>query len=111
VAAPGHELEALVRDELRAPVQELVRRLVPELVAEALNGSVAASARTSTPPATPQTKICRTCGQEKPIGAYDRHRGTCRQCRQRQARDREQRTSAAPTSDDVPRPGGTAQAE
>jgi hypothetical protein len=27
-------LEALVRDELRAPIQEIVRRLVHELVAE-----------------------------------------------------------------------------
>ena len=39
VAAPEQTLEALVRDELRGPVFELVRRLVPALVAEALNGS------------------------------------------------------------------------
>ena len=35
----GQPLEALVRDELRGPVSDLVRRLVPELVGEALNGS------------------------------------------------------------------------
>jgi hypothetical protein len=29
VAAPPQILEALVRDELRGPVQEIVRRLVP----------------------------------------------------------------------------------
>jgi hypothetical protein len=39
VAAPEQTLEALVRDELRGPVSELVRRLVPSLGAEALNGS------------------------------------------------------------------------
>jgi hypothetical protein len=39
VAAPPQTLEALVRDEWRGPVQEIVRRLVPELVAEALNGA------------------------------------------------------------------------
>jgi hypothetical protein len=34
VAAPEASLEALVRDELRGPVAELVRRLIPELLAE-----------------------------------------------------------------------------
>jgi hypothetical protein len=41
VAVPPASLEALVRDELRGPVTELVRKLVPQLVAEALNGSTA----------------------------------------------------------------------
>jgi hypothetical protein len=31
VAAPGQTLEALVKDEQRGPVSELVRRLIPEL--------------------------------------------------------------------------------
>jgi hypothetical protein len=40
VAAPaGQPLEALVRDELRGPVSELVRQIVVELVHEQLNGS------------------------------------------------------------------------
>jgi hypothetical protein len=40
VAAPaGQPLEALVRDELRGPVSELVRQVVVELVREQLNGS------------------------------------------------------------------------
>jgi hypothetical protein len=39
VAAPEQTLEALVRDELRGPVSELVRRVVVELVHEQLNGS------------------------------------------------------------------------
>jgi hypothetical protein len=44
VAAPPQTLEALVRDELRGPVRDLVRRLVPELVAEALNGTAESDA-------------------------------------------------------------------
>jgi hypothetical protein len=40
-----HELEELVREELRPAVAELVRRLVPELVAEALNGHAGPAAR------------------------------------------------------------------
>jgi hypothetical protein len=38
VAAPEQTLEALVRDELRGPVSELVRQVVVELVREELNG-------------------------------------------------------------------------
>jgi Methyltransferase domain len=45
VAAPAESLEALVRDELRQPVVELVRRLMPELVAEELNGVAGATAQ------------------------------------------------------------------
>jgi len=37
VAAPEQTLEALVRDELRGPVSELVRQVVVELVREELN--------------------------------------------------------------------------
>jgi hypothetical protein len=36
--AAKQTLGALVRDELRGPIAELVRWLVPELVAEQLNG-------------------------------------------------------------------------
>jgi hypothetical protein len=39
VATPPETLEALVRDELRGPVSELVRQVVVELVHEQLNGS------------------------------------------------------------------------
>jgi hypothetical protein len=38
VAAPAPTLEALVRDELRGPVSDLVRQVVVELVREQLNG-------------------------------------------------------------------------
>jgi hypothetical protein len=45
VAAPaGQPLEALVKDELRGPVTELVRRVVVELVREQLNGDLQAAA-------------------------------------------------------------------
>jgi hypothetical protein len=64
VAAPEQTLEALVRDELRGPVQELVRRLAVELVHEQLNGAapVVTEALQSTNGATPSTKVCRTPG-------------------------------------------------
>jgi hypothetical protein len=39
VAAPPETLKALVRDELRGPVSELVRQVVVELVREQLNGA------------------------------------------------------------------------
>ena len=39
VPAPAKQLEQMIRDELRGPIEEIVRRLVPELVAEALNGA------------------------------------------------------------------------
>jgi hypothetical protein len=39
VAAPEQTLEALVKDELREPVAELVRQVGRELVAEQLNGA------------------------------------------------------------------------
>ena len=38
VAAPEQTLKALVKDELRGPVSELVRQVVVELVHEQLNG-------------------------------------------------------------------------
>jgi hypothetical protein len=41
----GATLEALVKDELRGPVSELVRRLAVELVHEQLNGALAVDER------------------------------------------------------------------
>jgi hypothetical protein len=117
VAAPPPEtLEALVRDELRAPVARLVRKLIPELVAEELND--AASAEVGPPteglseprptpqerraeegkaPAYPQaaetpTKVCSLCGKAKPLDAFGQGRAQCRSCRSevegRRARER-----------------------
>jgi hypothetical protein len=102
VAAPEQSLEALVRDELRGPVSEMVRRLVPELAAEALNGHApaaevvipgaepppepmtAAAASDSAPASTdPATKVCKLCGETKPSTAFDRCRHQCRRCRNR----------------------------
>jgi hypothetical protein len=41
VAAASDSLEQIIRDELRAPVSELVRQVVVELVREQLNGAAA----------------------------------------------------------------------
>jgi hypothetical protein len=105
VAAPPETLEALVRDELRGPVSELVRRVVVELVREQLNGaaSVVAEAPQSTNGATPSTKTCRACGIEKPADQFAPNRRVCKPCRREQgrgweegrvARRREQRTAS-----------------
>jgi hypothetical protein len=45
VAAPAEvDLQALVRDELRGPITELVRQVVVELIREQLNGDLQAAA-------------------------------------------------------------------
>jgi hypothetical protein len=83
VAAPPETLEALVRNELRGPVSELVRQVVVELVHEQLNGyaPVEAKPASSTNGATPSTKVCRTCGREKPADQFARNRRVCKPCR------------------------------
>jgi hypothetical protein len=107
VAAPEQTLEALVKDELRGPVREIVRRLVPELVAETLNGVAAAPVEvepaSTANGATPAAKVCRSCGVEKSADQFGKGRRVCKACRREQgrawedaraARRREQRTHA-----------------
>jgi hypothetical protein len=107
VAAPPQTLEALVKDELRGPVREIVRRLVPELVAETLNGVAAAPVEvepaSTANGATPAAKVCRSCGVEKSADQFGKGRRVCKACRREQgrawedaraARRREQRTHA-----------------
>jgi hypothetical protein len=120
VAAPAQGLEALVRDELRGPVAELVRRLVPELVAETLNGSgpsaavvlpgadtppqptngAAATPDTSSVSTAPTTRRCKICGVDKPLSAFGPHRHQCKPCRNPQAVARERRRREAVAADD-----------
>jgi hypothetical protein len=54
VAAPAPTLEALVRDELRGPVSDLVRQVVVELVRKQLNGAGPAPEITVSGPANAQ---------------------------------------------------------
>jgi hypothetical protein len=97
VAAPEQTLEALVRDELRGPVSELVRRLVPDLVREELqlNGAAPTIAEMVE---TPSTKACTICKRVLPTSSFDRHRNQCKECR----RDRERQRQAATASEDEP---------
>lgn len=131
MAAPVEslDLEALVRDELRGPVSELVRRLIPQLVAEALTNG-AGEPGTETPPrrselppqamralaAIPEppqastgatTKTCRICNETKPAGKFDRGRLVCRACRSRQERERQVQRQAS-DDEEPPRPDGDA---
>jgi hypothetical protein len=110
VAAPAEQpLEALVRDELRGPVSELVRQIVVELVREQLNGSgPGPSAQTAVenaqeprlrpgpkPKSPPVERRCNRCGETKAAGEYGRGRGTCRSCRRAQQREHDRRASLA----------------
>jgi hypothetical protein len=99
VTAPPQTLEALVRDELRGPVQEIVRRLVPELVAEALNGATSQPVKTANGSTeTPSTRVCKTCGHELPLDRFAPHRHECKRCRNaRYPRNRRARSTASET--------------
>jgi hypothetical protein len=116
VAAPSETLEALVRDELRGPVSELVQRVVVELVREQLNGNALSlgSATGSenaqeahrrpgpTPKPAPAERRCSRCGETKPAGEYAKGRGTCRSCRRAQQREHDRRVALA--DDEEPHP-------
>jgi hypothetical protein len=121
VAAPPETLEALVRDELRGPVSELVRQVVVELVREQLNGSgPGPSAQTGVsgsenaqeprlrpgpkPKSPPVERRCNRCGETKAAGEYGRGRGTCRSCRRAQQRDHDRRAALA-DDEESPRTG------
>jgi hypothetical protein len=113
VAAPGQTLEALVRDELRGPVQEIIRRLIPELVGEQLNGSAPAPLETESASSTngaPSTKVCTLCGETKPSAAFNAGRRQCRKCRNarypRSRRARGSATAVVVSDEEPPRTGG-----
>jgi hypothetical protein len=119
VAAPaGQPLEALVRDELRGPVTELVRRVVVELVREQLNGAAATAVSGPEngqeprrrpgpiPKPAPAERRCNRCGETKPAGEYAPGRGTCRSCRRAQQREHDRR---AALEDEEPHPAPSPQ--
>ena len=96
MAAPEQTLEALVREELRGPVAELVRRLVHELVAEQMNGAIASAPATARNGAA--IKVCTGCGEQKPVSEFEQHRNRCKECRRGRARG-----PAEPPSKEPPR--------
>jgi hypothetical protein len=122
VAAPaGQPLEALVRDELRGPVSELVRQVVVELVHEQLNGAAPSLGPTAeiavsgpenaqerrrrlgpTPTPAPAARRCNRCQEVKAASEYAKGRGTCRSCRRAQQREHDRR--AALTEPEEPHP-------
>jgi hypothetical protein len=112
VAAPaGAPLEALVKDELRGPVTELVRRVVVELVHEQLNGTAPAPVETTAASGSaPSTKVCRICGETKPASAFETGRLQCRACRGRRypRNGRARGTVTAPVVDEEPPRTGAA---
>jgi hypothetical protein len=112
VAAPEQTLEALVKDELRGPVSELVRRLVPELVREQLSGYAGAhqlpqeatngSTATADPPRAVEasTRHCKGCDRELALDQFSPGHYRCRECRRREQRERDARRREA--SEDEP---------
>jgi hypothetical protein len=120
VAAPaGQPLEALVRDELRGPVSELVRKVGVELVREQLNGSSPGpeipvsgpeNARAPrrrpgpSPKPAPAERRCNRCGETNPADEYARGRGTCRSCRRAQQREHDRRVALAEEEEPHPEP-------
>jgi ribosomal protein L37E len=112
VAAPPQTLEALVRDELRGPVSELVRQVVVEHVREQLNGATPAPVETMAANGTASTtRICKTCGRELPLNRFAPHRHECKSCRNaRYPRNRRARGAAkASTGDEEPPRTGPAE--
>ncbi len=117
MAAPEASLEALVRDELRGPVSELVRQVVVELVREQLNGhpplvlpeeATNGSARPSDAPRAGR-KRCTVCGEYKGRNAFPGGRARCRKCltaakaqRARERRERERQRSSESTASGEP---------
>jgi hypothetical protein len=90
-ATAGLTLQEIVKDELRGPVEALVRQVVIELVREQLNGAAPVETKSaSSTDGAPSTKVCRSCGSEKPAGAFARNRRVCRDCRREQGRRAEE---------------------
>jgi hypothetical protein len=122
-ASAGQPLEALVRDELRGPVAELVRQVVVELVREQLNGTPSPGPTAESvvsgpenaqeprrrpgpkPKPAPVERRCNRCGETKPAGEYAPGRGTCRSCRRAQQREHDRRAALAEDEDPHPGPG------
>jgi hypothetical protein len=124
-ASAGQPLEALVRDELRGPVSELVRQVVVELVREQLNGAAPSLGLPRKPVSGPENaqeprlrpgpkpkpapaeRRCNRCGETKQAGEYAPGRGTCRSCRRAQQREHDRRAALA--ADEEPHPASSPQ--
>jgi hypothetical protein len=75
--AVGRELDRLVHD--------LVEQNLEDRTSAVDDGEVATAVATS---AAATTKVCASCGQEKGLDRFERHRGTCKECRNAAARRR-----------------------
>jgi hypothetical protein len=99
-----HQLER----QARTIAVLLVKRELDQLAAA--NGDVAedrshadtANGASATP--TSGSRTCTLCGAEKPLGAFERHRAQCRDCRRERydAKRREQANGEAPAAEAAP---------
>lgn len=112
------DLDERVRElaeQRRAEIEQLVRHRLDLIIGEVLDTQLAgrANGASNGAAATPSNepagenpvRRCTRCGETKPAGAFEQGRGTCRQCRHQQHRDREHRRAASPVGGgDGPRP-------
>lgn len=118
MAGHGQTLEALVRNELRGPVSELVRQVVVELVHERLNGrapdaemaalgaqvpSRATSGAAAAPDPSGELRHCNGCDRDLPAGSFSPGHYRCKECRRRDWRERAKRRREEP-AEEPPRP-------
>jgi hypothetical protein len=96
VAAPEASLEALVRDELRPAVAELVRRLAVDVAREELERLNVETAQATNGRAELSTKRCSVCNETKPLADFARTRSQCRACRSRLDAEARRRRARAP---------------
>ena len=105
-----------VRDQLTAAngtVEGLIRqaldRQLTQMIGELVEAELETRANGKQVPATPATKVCKTCRRDLPVTAFEKHRGTCRECRRDQARSRDRRPAASgpdlTAEKEPPRPG------
>jgi hypothetical protein len=119
VALSIAERRGVIEELVREQVEEALRRAVQTLVDDELearrNGRLAPPAEEpppiEEPPPLPATsrKVCRVCGEEKPLDAFgpdprqaDGHRGTCTACRREQASRRRSTRRAAKAAEEQP---------
>jgi hypothetical protein len=94
-------LEQLVRDAIDREIDRLIGEHDDANVENRANGAQPELSNEYVAEQTPEspngeqpgaTKVCTSCGEEKPADKFERHRNVCRACRWQAERDRRDRT-------------------
>jgi hypothetical protein len=86
------EIVGALLEQRRPDIARIVHERVEALVGEPVELEL--SGRTNGAEAA-ATKTCRLCGESKGLAAFDAGRAVCRQCRNRQATERERQRRTA----------------